>query len=119
MTREEFVVRWRTHLSEWARVGALVDGAKLCQDVLQDFEAVTRAEDEAELTLAEAAVESHYSQDHLRRLHREGKLPAHRRGRRLFFRSADLPKKPPALGFSPYDPIADARRVVSERREGR
>ena len=26
MTREEFVIRWRTRQSEWARIGALVDG---------------------------------------------------------------------------------------------
>ena len=47
MTREEFVVRCRTRQSEWARIGALVDGARVCEDVLQDFEAVTRAEDDA------------------------------------------------------------------------
>ena len=40
MTREGFIVRWRTRLSEWARIGALVDGARVCEDVLQDFEAV-------------------------------------------------------------------------------
>ncbi len=115
MTREEFLARWRTRLSEWARIGALVDGARVCQDVLEDFEAVTRAEDDAELSLSEAAAESGYSSDHLRRLHREGKLPAYRRGRSLFFRSGDLPRKPTSHGFSPYDPVADARRVVSER----
>ena len=77
MTREEFVARWRAHLSEWARVGALVDGVKVCQEVLADLEALTRAEDEAVLSLSEAAVESGYSQDHLRRLLRMGKLPGH------------------------------------------
>ncbi len=119
MTREDFLTRWRTRLGEWARIGALVDGARVCQDVLQDFEAVTRAEDDAELSLSEAAAESGYSGDHLRRLHREGKLPAYRSGRSLFFRSGDLPRKPRVPKFSPYDPIADARRVVSERREER
>ena len=47
MTREDFVARWRTRQSKWARIGALVDGARVCEDVLQDFEAVTRAEDDA------------------------------------------------------------------------
>ena len=42
MTREDFVTRWRTRQSEWARVGALVDGARVYGDVLQDFEAVRR-----------------------------------------------------------------------------
>src|SRR3989442_7613178 len=99
MTREDFVARWRTRQSEWASIGALVDGARVCDDVLQDFESVTRAEDDAELTLSEAAAESGCSSDHLRRLHRLGKLPAYR-----------LPRKPTAPRLSPYDPVADARR---------
>src|SRR5437870_5873719 len=117
MTREDFVNRWRTRQSEWARIGALVDGARVCEDVLQDFEAVTRAEDDAELSLSEAAAESGYSSDHLRRLHRLGKLPAFRKGRSLFFRSGDLPRKPTAPRSSLYDPVVDARRVLSERRK--
>jgi len=114
MTREDFVIRWRTRLSEWARIGALVDGAKVCEDVLQDFEAVTRAEDDAELSLSEASAASGYSSDHLRRLHRLAKLPAYRKGRNLFFRSGDLPRKPTAPGPLAYDPVVDARRVISE-----
>src|SRR5713226_3099472 len=119
MTREDFVTRWRSRQTEWARIGALVDGARVCEDVLQDFEAVTRAEDDAELSLSEAATESGYSSDHLRRLHRQGKLPAFRKGRSLFFRSGDLPRKPTAPKVSPYDPVADARRVLTERGEPR
>ena len=114
MTREDFLTRWRTRQSEWARIGALVDGARVCEEVLQDFEAVTRAEDDAELSLSEAATESGYSSDHLRRLHRKGQLTAYRKGRSLFFRSGDLPRKPRAPRFSPYDPVADARRVIGE-----
>jgi len=119
MTRDDFVVRWRTRQNEWARIGALVDGARVCEDVLQDFEAVTRAEDDAELNLSEAAAESGYSGDHLRRLHRLGRLPAYRKGRNLFFRSGDLPRKPTAPRLSPYDPVADARRAISQRHEER
>src|SRR5437899_13101095 len=104
MTREDFVTRWRTRQSEWARIGALVDGARVCEDVLQDFEAVTRAEDDAELSLSEAAAESGYSGDHLRRLHRLGNLAAYRKGRNLFFRSCDLPRKPNAPKLSPFYP---------------
>src|SRR2546422_1773680 len=119
MTREEFVTRWRTRQSEWARIGALVDGERVCEDVLQDFETVTRAEDDAELSISEAAAESGYSGDHLRRLHRLGKLPAYRKGRNLFFRSGDLPRKPTAARLSPYDPVADAQRVTSQRHKER
>src|SRR5438093_5554586 len=119
MTREDFLTRWRTRQSESARIGALVDGARVCEDVLQDFEAVTRAEDDAELNLSEAAAESGYSSDHLRRLHRLGKLSAYRKGRNLFFRSGDLPRKPTVPKLLQYDPVADARRVTSQRNEQR
>lgn len=85
--------------------------------MLQDFEAVTRAEDDTELNLSDAAAESRYSSDDLRRLHRLGKLPAYRKRRNLFFRSGDLPRKPAAPKFSSYDPVADARRVISECHE--
>src|SRR2546430_5932010 len=119
MTREDFLTRWRTRQSEWALIGALVDGARVCEEVLQDFEAVTRAEDDAELSLSDAATESGYSSDHLRRLHRLGKLPAHRKARNLFFRSGDLPRKLTAPRHSPYDPVADARRVMIRRHEER
>ncbi len=117
MTRDEFVVRWRTRSEELARFGAQVDGARLCGEVLNDFELVCQGEDDAELTLDEAAEESGYSSDHLRRLVRDKKLQAYKRGRRLFFRRASLPKKPvkvdaPRIGA--YDPIADARRVATQ-----
>lgn len=46
------------------------------ETILPYQEAVTHAEDDAELGLSEAATESGYSSDHLRRLHRLGKLPA-------------------------------------------
>src|SRR5947209_11670429 len=116
MTREDFVGRWRARRDELARLGAHVEGAKLCEEVLADFESVTTAEDEALLGLQDAAVRSGYSSDHLRRLHRLGKLPARRDGRRLFFRAGDLPKKATVVDARPvraYDPIADARRVAT------
>lgn len=117
MTRDEFVVRWRMRSDELARLGALVDGMKVCEEVLHDFELVCQGEDDAELTLEEAAEESGYSPDHLRRLVREKKLQAYRRGRRLLFRRASLPRKPvqvDALRIGGYDPVADARRVATQ-----
>jgi hypothetical protein len=102
MTREDFVTRWRTRQNEWARIGALVDGARVCEDMLQDFEAVTRAEDDAELSLSEAAAESGYSSDHLRRLHRLGKLPAYRKGR-------------PVLPLERFTEEADGAKAVTVR----
>src|SRR5712691_5900058 len=116
MTREDFVTRWRARRDELARLGAQVDGAKLCDEVLADVDALLTSEDEALLGLRDAATRSGYSSDHLRRLHRLGKLSARRDGRRLFFRAGDLPKKATVVDAQPlraYDPIADARRVAT------
>src|SRR5439155_22116047 len=70
--RHDFVIKWRARRDELARLGAQVDGAKLCDEALADFEAVITAEDEALLGLHDAAARSGYSSDHLRRLHRLG-----------------------------------------------
>jgi len=121
VTRHDFVIKWRARRDELARLGAQVDGAKLCDEALADFDAVITAEDEALLGLHDAAARSGYSSDHLRRLHRLGKLPARRDGRRLFFRAGDLPKKPNIVDVRPlraYDPIADARRVATRTSPG-
>ncbi len=79
------------------RRSALVNGAELCVELLADFELVIAHQGRAEVALAEAARVSGYSGDHLRRLHRAGKLPARCERRRLWFRVADLPRKPEPL----------------------
>ena len=116
MTREEFRARWNSRLTECVRLGILVDGERFCHEVLADFDAVIRAEDDRLLSLADASEASGYCADHLRRLYRQGVLPGERRGRRIFFRSADLPKKPESermQSFGRYDPVADARQVMA------
>ena len=115
------MARYRARQEEYRRVGALVNGVQLLDDVIADFGLLCQEEDDAELTLEEAAFESGYSSDHLRRLVRLGRLHAYRRGRRLFFRRADLPKKPGNVdGLRPdgYDPVADARRVATRTSPG-
>jgi len=94
----------------------MVDGERFCREVLADFEALIIAEDDRLLTLADASEASGYSPDHLRRLHRQGALPGERRGRRIFFRSADLPRKPKSQrmqSLGRYDPVADARQLMA------
>ena len=121
MTRHDFVTRWSARRDELARLGAQVDGAKLCDEVLADVDAMLSSEDEALLGLQEAAARSGYSSDHLRRLHRLGKLAARHDGRRLFFRAGDLPKKPNVVDVRPlraYDPHADAQRVATRTSSG-
>ena len=117
MTREEFRTRWNVRLNECVRLGIHFDGERVCREVLADFEAVISAEDDRLLNLADAAAASGYCADHLRRLYRQGVLPGERRGRRIFFRSADLPRKPQAermRSFGGYDPAADARQVLAK-----
>lgn len=121
VTRENFVTRWRALRDVLARLEAHVSGAKVCDEVLADVEALLTSEDEALLSLQEAAERSGYSTDHLRRLQRQGRLPARRDGRRLFFRAGDLPRKPVRFDTKPilgYDPRADARRVATRRNDG-
>jgi hypothetical protein len=118
VTRESLRERWQARHNEWARLGVQVAGEAVCGEVLADLELLWATEDDAELDLQEAAAESGYSTDHLRRLARENRLQCIRRGRRMYFRAADLPKKSvriDELTIGPYDPLADARRVAAQR----
>jgi hypothetical protein len=117
MTREEFHARWNARLTECVKLGILVDGERFCREVLADFEAVIRSEDDRVLGLADAAKASGYCSDYLRRLFRQGVLQGERRGRRIFFRSADLPRKPKSerpQTLGRYDPVADARQLMAK-----
>ncbi len=116
MTREEFRARWKAGLTESVRLGILVDGERFCREALADFDAAIMSEDDRLLGLADAAEASGYCADHLRRLYRQGVLPGEQRERRIFFRSADLPRKPKSeqtQSFGRYDPVADARQLLA------
>lgn len=97
VTREGFLIRWRAHRDELARLGALVDGAKLCDQVLADAAALFRAEEQDTLTLTEAALESGYSAGHLGRLVRNKTIPNAGRPNAPKIRRADLPWKATGL----------------------
>lgn len=94
MTTAALLQRWRERREELARLGALLQGAALCDELLADLASLARAEREGVLTLAEAAAESGYSTDHLGRLIRVGKIQNVGGPRRPRIRLADLPKKP-------------------------
>jgi len=120
MTRATFRARWHTTCEELRQAGALVDGAKLLDRVLADFDAMSASEDAETLTLAEAAPESGYSRDHLARLVRAGALPnAGRRGAPRL-RRKDLPRKATALRPVRHPTISRmqiARSVVHSDKE--
>ncbi len=121
MKPAEFIAKWEARANELERMGALVDGATLCRDLLKDLEALRGANEDDLLSLADAAATSGYTRDHLSRLIRDGKIPnAGRRGAPRI-RRGDLPRRPRAVAPSQngaYDPVTDARKLVSRRRGG-
>ena len=121
MTREELTARIRQCQAEYEQVDAIVNGAMLCNFVLHDLQLLWQAEDSAELSLAEASLQSGYTQDHLRRLASQDRVPHVRRGRRLYFQAGTLPRKPGGVDtprVAQYDPVADARQVAAQRNRG-
>ncbi len=115
----ELAAAWRARaadLAEFSRGSAAA--FRRCADELEASLQVAALDD---LTLAEAAQQSGYSVDHLARLVREGRIPnAGRRGKPMIRRS-DLPVRPRKLDgprVAAYDPVADARSLMSRRPYG-
>ena len=93
MTPSQLIARWQARREEWQRLGAQVDGARLCEEVIADFESVLAQEGDVSLTLTEAAELSGYSREHLGRLVRDGKIPDAGRPNAPRIRLRDLPRK--------------------------
>src|SRR5712692_11469443 len=94
MTREEFRAKWTSRRAEWEKLGILVSGAKMCEEFIADFENVLTSHDEAVLNTNEAAAMTGYSRERLLGLRRQGKLRGYKKGKNVFFRAGDLPRKP-------------------------
>ena len=76
------------------------------------LEAALHSDAEQLLSLREASLASGYSEDHLARLVRQARIPAHRPGGprgRIYLREADLPIKPGRK----HTPIADVHELAS------
>jgi len=110
MTREEFRAKWSARRSEWEKLGVLLSAAKLCEEFVGDFENVLTSQDEAVLNTNEAAVMTGYSRERLLGLYRQGTLRGHKKGKHVFFRAGDLPRKP--RGGRPM--VAPSSAVVDE-----
>jgi|SRR5215207_5393815 len=82
-------------------------------------ERAIREQAEEPLTLAQAAARSGYSADHLARLIRDGKLTNVGRRGAPRVHAGDLPTRPSRRVVAPrpsgYDPIADARTLLSRQ----
>ncbi len=83
---------WRR--AELARVGALIQGERLLDEVLSELDAAKRTENGRLLELSEASRLSGYSADHLRVLIKAGKLTDHGRPHAPLVRRGELPLKP-------------------------
>jgi len=110
---------WRAK-AEWLRALEAQGQAAGLEHAARELENTIKARADETLTIPEAAAESGYSEEHLRRLVRQGDLPAERnggRGSRIHIRRADLPIKrrkdgretPGGVG---YDPEEDARGIA-------
>ena len=111
-------VELRESFGDEARARAIEWAATQFQRALEDC-------GDERLTLAQASARSGYSQDHLARLIREGRLPnAGRRGSPRI-RAGDLPVRPASRHqitdivvserSRVYDPVADARAIGNGR----
>jgi len=94
MTREEFRAKWNARRAEWEKLAALVSGAKMCEELIADFENVLTSHDEAVVNTNEAAAMTGFSRAQLLRQYKDGRLRGHKKGKHVFFRAGDLPRKP-------------------------
>ena len=122
MTPDAFARKWTSRRDDFQALGVLVDGARICDEVLVDFGKVLETESNAALTLGEAAARSGYTAGHLGRLVRQGKIPNAGQSRSPRVRVVDLPARPSAVVAErrprKYDPGTDARSLVSRRKGG-
>ncbi len=122
MTPDAFAHKWTSRRDDFQALGVLVDGARICDEVLVDFGKVLETKSNAALTLGEAAARSGYSAGHLGRLVRQGKIPNAGQPRSPRVRVVDLPARPSAVVAerrpTKYDADTDARSLVNRRKGG-
>lgn len=122
MTLAQIVERWEVRRDDYKRVGASINGALVCQEFLTDLSLVEAAELEPAFKVRAAASRTGYSEDHLGRLVRQGKIPNVGRPGAPLVRLSDIPTKdgalPNSLSDSRLSPT-DIARVVVHQQEGR
>ena len=90
--------RWRIKHETYSEDGALVSGAKLAEQIVEELEALLHSRSSGELvTLSEAARLSGFSADYLRRLIRKGDLEDHGKPHKPLLALESLPRKPGCL----------------------
>jgi hypothetical protein len=99
MTPEEFVIAFVDHLHREAvnlRSYGAEAHAQTCDRIAADLGSEFRRWWLAEMSVAEAALESGYTEERLRELARTGEIPSKRpgSGRHLVIARCDLPRRP-------------------------
>lgn len=90
----EAMSKWRNRRDMIGQLGAMVPLDSVCDEVIADLVKIEQAQSDETLTLREAAQESGYSTDHLRRLIRDGTVPNAGRKHAPLVHCSDLPRKP-------------------------
>jgi hypothetical protein len=114
MPTADLPATWRSRAELLARHGA-TEAAATCCSLADELQAEIEAEAAGELTLAEAAAASGYSERRLRELLADGTIPqAGRRGAPRI-RRGDLPRRARSTTQTGYDAAADAAALVARR----
>lgn len=113
----ELPTRWRQKAQQLLPYSEAA--ARAFESAAADLVEALAREGDQRLTLQDASRASGYSVDHLARLVRSGSIPNAGRRHAPRIRSGDLPRKATVAGRSAsrYDPAADARVLLSARRE--
>ena len=115
MSDDGLLAKWIARRDEYRKLGVLLNGERLCEEVLADLEALSRTETAEVLSLSEAAAISGYTREHLGRLVKQGRLKnvGHPGAPRVI--RSDLPVKPkrlPDQGSSTHIAGASKRQIV-------
>ena len=116
---DRVVLQWRDEAETLRRRGAAAH-ATLLESCAEELESALQQHHDELLSIKEAAVESGYSEETLRRKVRNGELPAERsNGKKshVKLRRGDLPTKPirrkgAYAAPTPYNPDEDARDIA-------
>lgn len=92
----DLLERWRGLVGTWKAWGLYGDTTRVLERCITELEVAVRQQHDEPLTLAAAARESGYSENHLGRLIREGRIPNAGRLHAPAIRRGDLPRKPTA-----------------------
>jgi hypothetical protein len=113
--RESLRARLVGRRAEFARLGALVQGDRLIDEILADLDRIEREERGKSVKLSEASRVCGYTADHLRVLIRSGKLTDHGRPHAPRVRLDELPKKPghKAAALTPARAVAHLQARIS------